>query len=222
MKNRYFPFNLSCIVFAFILSIAPQTIFRKSVSASQEFCQVRLLRNDVVIQEISEPIKPEAPASEDRRETRQYERLLEQYERRLERFTRRLIQFRERVERSQQRNNKLSISFNEYCEDYVDMDGENTGDNSLPSLESLTPGTRLYAFVSNPNVQIDENGNYFIDYNDPNYIDTGEAYTQGESVPDDPGVIIRVNFGTRKAIVEIGDASMDISNNFFADLDSTP
>lgn len=87
--------------------------------ASEDICHVQLFANDEVIQEISEPIKPAPPSTDDRRAIRRYERELRQYERKLERFVSRIEKFKERVERSQQnRRGRLSMMFGENCENY--------------------------------------------------------------------------------------------------------
>lgn len=91
-------------------------------------------------------------------------------------------------------------------------------ESDLPSLKDLTPGTRLHSFVSNPNLQSDKHGNYFIDYTDPNYVETGEDYTSGELASDELSVVVRVNFETRTAVLEIGeDACLDVSHNYFSE-----
>ncbi|MBE9063670.1 hypothetical protein [cf. Phormidesmis sp. LEGE 11477] len=71
--------------------------------------------------------------------------------------------------------------------------------------------------MSNSNLRADGEGGYVIDYSDPDYVDTGEAYTSGEKVPDDPDVTVRVNFNTRTAKLETGGTSLDVSHNYFID-----
>lgn len=90
-----------------------------ALASSNDICTVQLLRDGSVIQEISEPARPEDPSSDEPRTQRQYERALNRFENQLDRFERQLSNFRRRVERSQaERNGRLSISFSGSCEKF--------------------------------------------------------------------------------------------------------
>lgn len=108
--------------------------------------------------------------------------------------------------------------FIDKCEDFnADQDRKMDGDGKdFPSLDMLTPGTKLYVFVNNPNVKIAENGDYIINFDDPNFIpsDDYRGY-QEKSDPNSLPIVIRVNFQNHTAFVQVGDMAIDQSRKYF-------
>jgi hypothetical protein len=200
-------------VIAVLLATTLKSITLKPAVASSNVCRVQLLRDGRVVQEITEPIKPTRPSTNDQRILRRYEQDLRHYEQRLSHFKQRIEQFRERVQR--ERRERLTMVFSENCEAFNDNSG---GGGELPALESLTPGSKLYGFVSNPNVKPDGNGNYIIDFEDPNFISTPEyiGYQEEGRQPDKPPMILRLNFQNRTAFLEFGNITkMDVPSGYF-------
>ncbi|MEL7143969.1 MAG: hypothetical protein AAFY33_06760 [Cyanobacteria bacterium J06643_4] len=93
--------------------------------------------------------------------------------------------------------------------------------NDIPSVESLIPGTDLYNFVTNPNLQYEGTDVYVINYSDPEYIEReGDPLLipREERIdPEIPDLVIRVNFKQKTAVITIGDQALDVSQNYFFD-----